>query len=146
MLVGLYNWIGDSIPDSETIQKLQFTAAAVKPPIISPATMQNIASQTKNDVEQRVAALLSKVVTSTRIETCCGLDWRCGRWIARDSVFTYLGCDESFQHSLSPYFDVSVTAYSLAHNISFDGMLVRRFIQLEEEKETGVTGDGTECP
>ena len=81
MLVGLYDWISDSIPDPEITNNLQFTAISVQEPKLHMSAFQSI--QTDERCQHIIEGLTSK-----RIETCCDLDWKCIKGISAKDVFT----------------------------------------------------------
>lgn len=115
MLVGLYNWYGDAIPDAAIAEELEFTPVVVSEPLFPQST--KIASD--------------NAASNLRIETSCCLDWECAKGIDSQKVFTYLGCDSDFSLPSTDYFKTHITQYSIAHSIPFDAMLVNRLSQLE---------------
>lgn len=135
MLVGLYNWIGDSIPRPGIIQNLEYTAISVQEPSIKESAFQGLQSlhlsaETDNQMQQLIAA-----TTTQRIETCCDLDWRCLKRVNRNDVFTYLSCDSSFEREVLPFFKTNVTDYLMCNSIPFDAVLVNRFYQITEQTD-----------
>ena len=130
MLVGLYDWWGDEIPDPAIAESLEFTPIEISGPSL-PKIAFNFVDRTVLD--KHMCDLLDgmiKNVTSPRVETCCDLSWTCSPGISKKEVFTYLGCDERFQEGVSDFFKTKITEYSLSHSIPFDATLVRRFTQL----------------
>lgn len=138
MLVGLYHWIGDSIPDPKIIDDLQFTAISVQEPSLPVSAFCNTPTIQKVAQTPQFQQILA-LTTQPRIETCCDLDWSCVRGIKSKDVFTYLGCDPSFAQEVSPFFKTGITDYAMSHSIPFDAVLVNRFSQLA--KESAKTGD-----
>ena len=134
MLVGLYNWIGDSIPDPKIADSLQFTAVSIQNPMLPVTAFGNI-PVIKSDVETSQIQQLLKQTTQPRIETCCDLDWKCVKGIKTADVFTYLGCDPAFTGKGSDFFRTNASDYAMCHSLPFDAVLVNRFTQLEEEQK-----------
>lgn len=133
MLVGLYNWMGESIPQPDIVHNLDFTAISVETPPLDASIFQRLLgsclSAEVNDQLQQILA-----TTTQRIETCCNLDWNCPKGIKRSEVFTYLACDPSYEHEVLPFFKTNITDYSMCHSIPFDAVLVNRFYQLTERR------------
>lgn len=133
MLVGLYDWIGDAKPDPKIAESLSFTPVSIQELSLPSSAFQHLKTDKQpawfSDTLQQVI----QNTTSARIETCSSLDWRCIRGIRRDEVFTYLGCDPSFQQDISPFFKTNATDYALCHSVPFDAVLVNRFKQLAAE-------------
>lgn len=130
MLVGLYDWIGDTIPDPSIVDRLTFTAVSIKQKMLSPTAFQSLQTCAQSTRSEEILRHLISRTTTQRIETCCDLKWKCARGIRPDEVFTYLGCNPSFQNQVSPFFKTDITDYSLCHSIPFDSVLVNRFRQL----------------
>ena len=129
MLVGLYNWIGDSIPEPSIVKKLNFTYIVASETSDVPNVFLQMV-QDISDIDLLPEALLNEVknsLTNSPIETCCCLDWICAKGIDSKKVFTLLVCDDSNDYLLSPFFDTKITSYSFAHSIPFDIMLKNRF-------------------
>lgn len=133
MLVGLYNWIGDSIPAADIIKQLAFTEITISDPLIPSIALDLLCSI--DQVKHTDLSSLVQAHTKKRVETCCSLDWKCVKGINSKEVFTYLGHDSAFQNAISPFFEAGVTAYSMTHSIHFDAMLVNRFTQLLGEEQ-----------
>lgn len=133
MLVGLYNWIGDTIPDPDIVDNLQFTAVSVQEPMLQTVPHQNTPMMQSAANIPMLHQVLQKI-TQPRIETCCDLDWKCVKGIKQEDVFTYLGCDPSFVHKESPFFQTGLTDYAMCHSLPFDAVLVNRFTQLAKEQ------------
>lgn len=134
MLVGLYNWMGDSIPQPDIVQSLDFTAVSVLAPSLNASVFQRLpisrlSAKNGDQLQQAIAA-----TTTQCIETCCDLDWHCLNGIHRDDVFTYLTCDSSYEREIPPFFKTNITDYSMCNSIPFDAVLVNRFYQLTEHK------------
>lgn len=130
MLVGLYNWIGDSIPHPDIVRNLELTAISVETPTLKASAFQGIrtshlSTEVNDPLQQTISA-----ITTQRIETCCDLDWNCPKRINRNDVFSYLSCDSSYGSDIPPFFKTNITDYSMCHSIPFDALLVNRFYQL----------------
>ena len=130
MLVGLYNWIGDSIPDPKIVDQLQFTPISVQKPMLSTSVYQRISSIQGTAGTTQLQQLLARTI-QLRIETCCDLDWKCIKGIDPADVFTYLGCNPTFVQQES-FFQTSIGDYAMCHSIPFDAVLVNRFNQLAD--------------
>ena len=130
MIVGLYNWIGNTIPDPEIADKLSFTAIAIREPLFGRSVSKFPPITTISDLNEDVIRQVTQSTTQSKIETCCDLSWRCAKGIRRDDVFTFLACDSRFVNKISPFFKTEVTEYSIINSIPFDFDLVKRFKQL----------------
>ena len=131
MLVGLYDWIGESLPGPQAADGLEFTAISKeKSPL---GALLNRCHGAGDGLVNCSAAAWQGLIQAdpVRIETCCSLDWKCAKGINPMEVFTYLGVDPQFQEEVSPYFKTDITSYSLCHSVPFDAKLVKRFTQLE---------------
>lgn len=129
MLVGLYNWLGDSIPQPDIVQDLDFTAVSVQAPSLKASAfpwlpVSHLSAESNDQLQQIIAT------TTQRIETCCDLDWNCLKGVNRNDVFNYLSCDPSYEREIMPFFKTNITDYSMCHSIPFDAVLVNRFYQL----------------
>ena len=134
MLVGLYNWLGDSIPQPDIVQTLDFTAVSVRAPSLSVSAFQRVqTSQLSDEMKDQLQQIIA-ATTMQRIETCCDLDWHCSKGIDRNEVFTYLACDSSYEREISPFFKTKITDYAMCHSTPFDAVLVNRLYQLIEHK------------
>ena len=137
MLVGLYNWVGDSIPHPDIIHNLEYTAITVQAPTLKPSIFQELRIPCLSaEFGDQLQQIITKTTTQ-RIETCCDLDWNCLKKVNRNDVFTYLACDASYESEILPFFKTNTTDYSRCHSIPFDAILVNRFYQLTK------TGDGS---
>lgn len=134
MLVGLYNWLGDSIPQPDIVQNLDFTAISVQEPSLNASVFQGLLDLQLSDEMNGHLQQIIAATTTQRIETCCDLGWHCLRGINRKDVFTYLACDPSYEREISPFFKTNITDYSMCHSIPFDAVLVNRFNQLTQQK------------
>ena len=132
MLVGLYNWIGDSVPDPKIVDDLQFTPVSIQEPMISSSVYQGMSISQDIVNSEQFQQLLVRTV-QPRIETCCDLDWKCIRGIKATDVFTYLGCDPSYERNIPSFFKCDIGNYSMCHSLPFDADLVNRFIQLTKD-------------
>ena len=132
MLVGLYNWIGDSIPDPRIADHLQFTPVSVEKPMLSTSVYQRTPS-IQSAVELTRLRQLLEQTTQPRVETCCDLDWKCAKGIKTEDVFTYLGCNTDFSQGINNFFQTNICDYAMSHSRPFDAVLVNRFTQLREE-------------
>lgn len=134
MLVGLYDWYGDEIPNCTIVDSLEFTPIVVRGPSLTgeaAALIRNI-SLDGFGISKEVLAPVKFATTEHRVETCCCLDWKCAKGINHKEVFTYMGCDTSYQYSVPTFFKTDISSYSFAHSIPFDSMLCNRLRQLYE--------------
>ena len=138
MLVGLYDWIGDSIPDPQIINDLRFTAVSIQQPSLSAHILLNSSKILGSAINEQQMQPVMERLTKPRIETCADLNWKCVKPVRLADVFTYLGCDASFGQTVSPFFKTDETDYAMNSNHSFDAVLVNRFTQLAEEAEKSV--------
>ena len=77
MLVGLYNWIGDSVPDPQIVNDLQFTAVSVQQPSLPVHSLLNCSKMLGTTVNEQQMQHMIEQLTKPRIETCADLAWRC---------------------------------------------------------------------
>lgn len=131
MLVGLYNWIGDQVPDPEIVSCLEFTPISISEPLLG---ISSLRSATFSLISDETPSSLLQSICMPRIETCCCLDWQCVKGINRNEVFTYLGYDSSFREAISDFFKTETTNYSFCHSVPFDALIVKRFEQLSKER------------
>lgn len=135
MLVGLYNWIGDSIPHPDIIHNIEFTAISVEVPTLKPSTFQAFQlSHRSAEFDDQLQQIIAKT-TAHRVETCCDLDWKCPKRGNGNDVFTYLAYDPSYESNIPPFFKTNATDYSRCHCVPFDAVLVNRFYQLTEQTD-----------
>ena len=119
------------IPDPQIAGNLQFTAVSVVEPTLSASILQDISSVPDEVVTRQMQQIMERA-TQPRIETCCDLDWKCVKGIKSEDVFTYLGCDLSFQQDINPFFKTDICDYAMCHSLPFDAVLVNRFTQLKK--------------
>lgn len=131
MLVGLYKWVGDTIPNTTDLAQLEFTPIIVAKPMLSSSRIVSKISEIHSDDLSYLISEAMRAATTQRIETCCSLDW--GR--VRDSTgeFVLIDFDPSFETPSPEYFMTSITKYSLCNIISFDAVVVNRLNQLFEQ-------------
>lgn len=134
MLVGLYNWIGDEIPNPQITDTLDFITLYEGSPILSKATLQSIVSKNQDDSDSKIFTQLSEAATSLRRETCCCLDWKCMNKTKSKEVFSHIARDRKWETEIPPFFNTNYSAYCYANTLSFDAMIVNRFIQLSEQQ------------
>lgn len=121
MIVGLYDWIGDEIPNPEIVNKIEYTPirdySPQKP--VNPVDLSLLHSIPE---ESRQAISLA---FNSRVEMCVDLDWV----PTKDAVgdITYLGCDESYKQVVPDFFDVSICSYAMSNFLSFDITLAKKF-------------------
>ena len=138
MIVGLYDWFGESIPDPAIVTQLKYTPISVRPSAMPIKVLTSLSEEIKRHAGTQARTSIRVNLNAERVETCVSLDWRCAKGIDPNEVFTYLGSDPNFEVGASEYFKTDITQYSISHSIPFDVTLVKRLIQLAEHK----TGDG----
>ena len=122
MLVGLYNWWGDTIPDARIVKNLEFTPIRVDTkPLLNKTVIQAIDNAVAlNDAISRLS--------SPCVRTCCRLDWKCLNGIKTEDIFHLVDCDDQFVPG--DFFKTDLPDYSFSHSIPFDARLVTRLSQL----------------
>lgn len=131
MIVGLYNWCGSEIPNKSIVKSLEPTPISVYGPSLAPSDLALIGRIIPSGLPQdQVEALVAQ--TKARVEMYCCLDWKCAKGISSNEVFTYLGDDLNDEEVIKDALQIS--AYSFAHSIPFDAMLVNRLSQIENRK------------
>lgn len=125
MLVGLYGWCGDEIPDPSITKKLEFIPLfeakhrlPLPPGPLDFSMFETLPEESKNEMIGMVQELYQP-----RIETCTCLDWRRSR--NDPSFLTYLDCDSSFQKEVSSFFKTKEAEYSLTNPYAFDLTLIK---------------------
>lgn len=113
MLLGLYNWMGSSIPDAKIAESLQYIPIRKTLPVESPnmndSFLRNIGASFGNE----------------RIEKCVYFDWVPTK--AERGDITYLACDENFENNLPAFFEPKPQARVYTHYLPFDIQLAKRF-------------------
>lgn len=131
MLVGLYNWIGDAIPDPKIVQDLEYVPldGSIKPPphledMDTILSNSDLPEEFVNKMRESVQSLFSKFV-----EKCVWLDWRISRELRREhrEIMTMIDYDENFQYNIPEFFGANPNSRTYTHSISFDGRLVEVF-------------------
>lgn len=133
MIVGLYDWVGDSIPDPAIVAQLEFTPISVRPSAIPKNVLHYLSEEIKQYVDTNDNKSISINLNAGRVETCVCLDWRCAKGIDQNEVFTYLGSDPTFEVGASNFFKTDITQYSISHSIPFDVTLAKRLNQLTKQ-------------
>ena len=128
MAVCLYDWVGESIPDSEIVKDLSFTHICIDKPMLGGTARKYLIDNLKDKSipANKVDELISNV-TKPHVCTFVLLDWRCCKGIDRDDVFTDLGCDPAFVDSTPAIYNENTGGIVLVHSRPFDSTLVRRF-------------------
>ena len=134
MLVGLYKWWGNEIPNPSIVETLEFTPVSVIGPSLSASAFNRLSSDIAERIGANIISSAVSTLTSSRVETCCRLDWVCAKGIHQNDVFTYIGCDPSFQDGIADFFKTRITDYAFCHSIPFDAMLHKRLTQLADER------------
>ena len=131
MLVGLYNWCGEGIPNPSIADSLEFTPIAITGSSLSSTALGRISPDVIKTLGDKNLNHLINSVTNHRVETCCCLDWTCTKGINRNDVFTYLDCNPDFQYNIPDFFKTEITDYSFSHSVPFDVTLYNRLVQLD---------------
>lgn len=134
MIVGLYDWYGDSIPNPTIAEHLSFTPIEVQKPFLSENMRSSLSQKLEQNVNADIASSLKERLLSPRIETCTRLDWHCAKGIDPKEVFTYLGHDSKYEEGVLDFFKTEITQCSISHSIPFDVTLANRFEQLAKDK------------
>ena len=134
MVVGMYNWVGDTIPDPGIVNSLQYVTVEDSEPLLpqdSRKYLDKIYSM-REEVWKQAERLFERQTD----KTVC-LNWKCSNGASADEVFTYLDCDETFQtiSTWPPFFKTGVTNRTWCSNLSMDPLLVTRLKQLEDSKD-----------
>lgn len=132
MLVGLYDWLGEEIPDPSIVDTLDFTPVVVTNPSLSLGSIPRVNPDVVQSLGAEKMTQLVDSIAMPRVETCCSLDWTCTNGIKQKEVFTYLGCDPQYQYIIPDYFKTEITDYSFCHSIPFDAMLYNRLQQMND--------------
>lgn len=133
MLVGLYNWIGDEIPDPEIVSSLEYIPisenSVLLPKVpIDTSLLDELTPESKNIVNNALNSFLKR-----KEEKCIWLNWRSSKAVKGD--ITLLDWDESFLDNIPAFFGSSPDSYTFTSFLSFDISLSKRFC----------TGDGSVC-
>ena len=124
MIVGLYNWAGDEIPDPEIIKNLQFIPVAdyLQKGPGRPWDLTGFEAFSEEE-QQKILEGMNRLI-GRRMETCADLNWHISRKEKGD--ITYLGMDTSFQKKIPDFFDTSITAYAMTYFTPFDYDIAHR--------------------
>lgn len=128
MLVALYRWVGDAIPDPKIVDGLDYvpiedSAASLKREHLNFSRLAELTDEQREAIEKQLLAL-----TERRVETCSFLNWK-PYGDARGDI-TYLDCDPSYEKETPSYFKTGITECSLTHYRAFDLTLATRLKQL----------------
>ena len=137
MIVGLYNWYGESIPDPAIAEHLSFIPIEVQKPFLPENMRPFLSEKLEENVKADIASSLKERLLSPRVETCVRLDWHCAKGINPKEVFTYLGHDSKYEEGVFDFFKTELTQCSISHSIPFDVTLANRFEQLSKDKRQG---------
>lgn len=125
MYVGLYNWIGSTIPDPKIVSDLKYIPIAeftLPKPVnaVDLSILDSLPEESRNVIKKSIESLFEK-----KIITCAQLDWLSTKDEKGD--ITYLDCDENYQNSIPEFFNLSFNACPLTHFFPFDSRLSKRF-------------------
>lgn len=118
MWIGLYNWIGESIPDPEIVKELKYIPIEEESILPKPvgkidwSLLETLPEESKDVVKNSLLnAFEPKPVM------CVNFDWLPTKEKYGD--ITYLGCDESYQNSIPEFFKTSCP-YIITSYLPFD--------------------------
>lgn len=134
MLVGLYGWYGDEIPDESIVENLKFIHIEdyVSKELNLDLTPINCLPA---DSQDKLTKMLKDYASSKRVtKTCVCLSWSSSKTAPGNIVC--IGHDESFENNLSPFFKTDITQYSFTHFLPFDMTIAKQLKKI---------GDGTVC-
>ena len=126
MLVGLYNWIGNEIPDPKIVHSLEYIVIDeddfIRPNInqFDESLLNSLSGESRKKVTESVASIFKRIP-----EKCVWLNWCLSRGEPKD-VFTFLDGDD-FSNDIPEFFKPTPKSRTYANNTSFDIMLSRRF-------------------
>jgi len=125
MLVGLYNWIGNTIPDPRIADDLQYIGiedAGLPPPVnpIDFSALDKFPTEVKEKLENSLKSAFKK-----KIAKCVWLDWAPSTY--EKSCITFLNCDESFEKEIPEFYGPNIGSCIYTHFYVFDTTLCKRF-------------------
>lgn len=132
MLVGLYGWIGDQIPDPQIVKDLGYIPIEER---AHDKTTERIALSLLNGMENDLQGVVQQAITnafSRQTATCAILDWL--PYKERTGDITFLCCDETYQKELPAFFDTSIIGCPMVHFLPFDIMLAKRLESYLDER------------
>ena len=125
MLVGLYDWIGNEIPDPIIVRNLPYIP--VEEPIqtqrvnmIDCSLMDSLQEESRTMIQNQLSLFFQG-----KIEKCVWLDWRSCR-DARGDI-TLLDCDEAFGENIPDFFKPELDSRTYTGLFAFDITLAKRF-------------------
>jgi len=126
MLVGLYGWTGDTIPEPSIVENLEYIPIEDYMPLPPPGTidlslLENVSEESK---EKILTALKNVFSTERRVETCAQLDWI--PYKERIGDLTFLAHDSTYEESVPEYFKTNICEYTMTSFLSFDYTLAKR--------------------
>ena len=124
MIVGLYGWLGDEIPDNTITNSLDFIPVkdfVRKTPV--GIDLLDLIKDVNEEDKEVISSCMNNVFVH-RVETCADLDWKSHN--KTENVITYLGIDKRFQERIPDFFKTSITDYSLTTFLPFDVTLSNR--------------------
>ena len=108
MLVGLYNWIGNELPNSKIVQSLNYIPISKtglpKPP--KPLDLSPLSALPEDEAAKLRKGLANAFAPQT--EKCVWLDWRVSRGDPNPIVL--LDRDEAFQDNIPDFFGDSISS------------------------------------
>ncbi len=123
MKVGLYNWMGSTIPDSNIVESLPFipiSSFSLSLPIdkMNLGTIVTLPDGSKITEQIKEANKIQDIV-------CVQLDWRSKKNEIGD--ITFLNCDNSYQDEIPVFFRNAINNCPMSHFIPFDATLYKIF-------------------
>lgn len=136
MMVGLYDWIGDEIPDPKIVRSLKYIPIKEYAPTpIAVTTFESLFNGLPREIKE-VSHLHFKGST----EKCVWLDWRPGKDEPGD--ITFLDCDDAFCNNIPEFFKPIPCSNTYTHFFPFDISLSKIF---DPKTGDGLGDKGTVC-
>lgn len=127
MLVGLYQWVGDTIPKVSEVSNLKFTPISIeKPSLRINNSNQELLKTLSGTFNQQMDDVISKI-TKERIETCFSLSW--DKESRRNGTITLLDYSPFVSMDMD-FFATSITEFSMGGVLAFDNILCKRLRSL----------------
>jgi hypothetical protein len=125
MIIGLYNWIGNEIPDQNIVEELEYIPfdelQLLKP--TNPIDLSALVDTFPDELKDTATLALGNLLTPKTV-TCMILVLSSIRETA--GVITYLGCDDSFKDHIPDFFNTSIYSTPLVHLGTLDITLSKR--------------------
>lgn len=125
MFIGLYNYIGSTIPDLKIASKLKYIpfndcAPTITVNAIDSFILNRLPEELKNSINKSILSSFEK-----KIVMCEQLDWLPVKGMQGD--ITYLDCDENYLQNVPECINTSIINCPMSNYFSFDITLARKF-------------------